>query len=322
MANNERKISVSVIIPCYNGGKFVAEAINSVIKQSLPPECIIVVNDGSVDDTESVVLDLRDRSAIEIKYVKQENKGLSAARNAGLAVAKGDWVAFLDADDIWYENKLEEQLKVINASNFAKLGLIYGRYTLINQRGEAISNLPIVYPNPKNRGHMFRRLLAGNFISGSGSAALVKKEIFGNIGSFDEGLGACEDWDMWLRIAQKYDVDYADADLVQIRLHEDNMQRDSSRMFANELKFFRKWTRMLDEKKLRYPATWGVAIMSRMLSSVDARAPMDLFKKYFIETERKKLFWFACGSVAVARVMVITYKFLMNLRNSAAHPPA
>lgn len=249
----DRDASIDVIIPVYNGAKFVFEAINSAATQTLPPKSIIVVDDGSTDETPAVIKQYR--GAIPLKYIRQENRGLSAARNAGWRHSQAEFVVFLDADDIWQPEKLGAQVEIQQRSAVPDLQLVYCGYHHIDQSGKPITipGLPIIHPTL--RGRVFNELLPKNIISGSGSAVLVRRNTLEQLSGFDESLRALEDWDMWLRIAQIGGIDFVDQDLVGIRTHAAGMQQDSGRMMIATIDFFSRWLERLP-KDTNPPTIW------------------------------------------------------------------
>ena len=239
----DKQTLVDVVIPAFNAQLYIAQTIKSVLLQSHHVNCIIVVNDGSTDQTARIVNDLiRLNPNTRITLINQENRGLANARNTGIKAATAPYIALLDADDIWLENKLEKQLELFQKKKSAPLGAVYCAYSLINEQSEPIQGKNLVI-HPALRGNVYRNLLTGNFISGSGSSILIKSEVFKDVGYFDETLKASEDWDMWLRIAKKYQFDYVDENLVQIRVHASNMQKDFSRMISSELAMLNKFER-------------------------------------------------------------------------------
>jgi len=200
-----------------------------------------VVNDGSTDQTAQIVEAFTKKHPhISMKLIHQNNAGLANARNKGIQHTTAPYIALLDADDIWLNGKLEQQLEVFNASSEPRLGVVYTGYELIDENSLAISNDKGII-KPQARGDVRSKLLTGNFISGSGSSVLIKSAVFKEVGLFDESLRASEDWDMWLRIAQQFHFDFVDLPLVQIRVHQSNMQKDFSRMLASELAMLNKF---------------------------------------------------------------------------------
>ena len=217
---------MSVLVPAYNAMDFLPETIASVLAQTYRNFELIIVNDGSTDTTEDWVKGLSDP---RIKLISQENKGLSGARNTGLLHAKGQYIAFIDADDLWSPTKLEKQVRKLD--NSPAVGLVYSWIALIDETGEMQGKLR------KNRasGDVWIDLTIHNIVE-CGSVALVRRECFDRVGLFDETLpfSCSEDWDMWLRIAAYYPFELIEEPLVYYRCHTNNL---SSRWQAMEESF-------------------------------------------------------------------------------------
>lgn len=232
---------VDVVIPAFNAEKYIAQTLESAVLQGDLVKSIIVVNDGSSDKTGEIVDNFsKTHQDITITLIDQSNQGLANARNTGIKAASAPYIALLDADDIWLDSKLQKQLLLFNKLHNLGLGAVYCGYTLINENSLPIAGKHLII-QPALRGDVYSKLLTGNFISGSGSSILIKANVFKDVGYFDETLKASEDWDMWLRIAKKYQFDYVDESLVQIRVHASNMQKDFSRMLASELAMLNKF---------------------------------------------------------------------------------
>lgn len=236
---------IDIVIPAFNAEKYIGKTLDSVALQGDLVQSIIVVNDGSIDETAQIVESFAKRHPhLRTQLINQENAGLANARNTGIKASmqesKAPFIALLDADDVWLEGKLEKQLSVFETSQDPKLGLVYSSYELIDENGIAIAGENLIV-KPSLRGQVYSSLLTGNFISGSGSGVLVKSIVFEEVGLFDEALKASEDWDMWIRIARKFHFDYVNESLVQIRVHSSNMQKDFSRMLASELAMLNKF---------------------------------------------------------------------------------
>ena len=185
---------ISVVMPAYNAEKTIRQTIESVLNQTYHEFELIVINDGSTDSTLEVVASVEDK---RIEVFSYPNSGLSAARNRGIAHACGEFIAFMDADDLWKANKLEAQLEALQANPEAALAYCWTDW--IDTFGQPLNKG--VYA--KAEGDVFQRLLLNNFIA-NGSNPLVRKEAFEKVGLFAEELDCAEDWEMWLRLAQHY----------------------------------------------------------------------------------------------------------------------
>ena len=193
---------VSVIIPTYNRGWIIKDAIDSVLAQDYTEFELIVVDDGSTDHTSDVLDSYRN----DIKILSQKNKGVSAARNRGIAEASGKFIAFLDSDDLWLSQKLSVQIEFFNQTPDA----------LICQTEEVwIRNGLRVNPGKRHKkpsGMIFKPSLELCLVSPS--AVMIQRNLFDRVGEFDETLPACEDYDLWLRISCRFPVHLIDAPLI------------------------------------------------------------------------------------------------------------
>jgi glycosyltransferase involved in cell wall biosynthesis len=222
---------VSVVIPAFNHGRYVGEAVQSALDQSYPDLEVIVIDDGSTDNTREVIRGFGDR----VRYFHQENRGLAASRNRGIGESRGDFVAFLDADDLWLPRKLERQLEVFDQHPSARL--VYAGVFHVDCGGRVLKEI-----RPRHRGATLPQLLLDNIVIGSGTTAVVPRECLRELGGFDERFSVCEDWELWLRIARRYEMDYVDEPLAKYRLHAGNVHKDQERMKTGRLavldKFF------------------------------------------------------------------------------------
>lgn len=203
---------VSVIIPCYNAATYVAEAIESVLAQTLKAAEIIVINDGSTDNLEQAVAPYLRRHAIT--YIAQVKSGVAAARNRGIAAATGDVIAFLDADDRWLPTKLEKQLPLLSD---AQVGLVYSDMQLFGNRTGRYGEL---LRGGYKRGGAITALIKENFVPTS--SVLVRAETLKASGLFLENpiqLSIGEDYHLWLRIARIAKFDFVNEPLVEYRIH-------------------------------------------------------------------------------------------------------
>lgn len=185
---------VSVIIPTFNRYRLVGEAVASALAQQKVESEVIVVDDGSVDDTPSVLAAF----GTAIRLVCQPHRGVSSARNTGIRAATGEWIAFLDSDDLWLPRKLRTQLDFLGEQP---------RFKICQTEETWIRNGRQLNPksyHQKPKGHCFPKLLERCLISPS--AVVIHRELFDEVGFFDESLPACEDYDLWLRIGYRYPI--------------------------------------------------------------------------------------------------------------------
>lgn len=178
---------IATVIPAWNRADTIGRAIASAIAQTLPPEEIIVVDDGSDDETRDVVSHIAETER-RVRLITLESRGGACkARNAGVAASKADWIAFLDSDDIWLPSKLETQVRAMHGKE--SVACFTGMY-----RGTP----PKSFLPPA---HVTLESLRFSNVLGSTSTALVSREAFESAGGFDESLPSCQDWDLWLRLA-------------------------------------------------------------------------------------------------------------------------
>ena len=195
-------MNISVVIPSYNRIEFLKRSIDSVINQTKKPFEIIVVDDGSTDGTETMIKSDYDF----VKFIKQKNKGVSAARNIGIKVSIGEWICFLDSDDEWKKDKLEKQINAMKSNpgyKFFHSNEIWIKNGLrINQKKK----------HKKYGGDIFDKCL--DMCRISPSSVMIDKTVFDEVGNFNENLVVCEDYELWLRICDKYRVFFIDEPLI------------------------------------------------------------------------------------------------------------
>jgi len=209
--------TVSVIIPTYNHAAFLPEALESVFAQTCSPLEVIVVDDGSTDETAEVLRVYERR----IRVISQPNRGVAAARNAGAAVASGELLAFLDADDAWLPAKLERQVARFDGE--PEIGLVHcGVAEVDGQGGQLRARLDGMEGWVSTEMLLFRR----GVILGGGSAAVIRRATFVQAGGFDEVLSTSADWDLYYRIGHRYPVGFVPEVLVRYRIHSGNMHKN------------------------------------------------------------------------------------------------
>ncbi len=248
---------VSVVIPTYNSARFIAQAVQSVLAQAYHRYEIIVINDGSTDETKEVLR----KFDSHIQYLYQENRGPAAARNAGIKVAQGEYICFLDADDVWLPNKLEVQLAFIEKNR--EVGLIFSdeeewdgekvlhRSLLAKMlfRSDVLSQMPIQ--------KAFRKLLIEDFIPTS--MVMVRKACFAKAGLFDESLKVSEDRDMWCRIAAYFGIACLPLILGKKRVHESNISDNAELTHRSRIKLW-------ENKRLQFPSLAPADVLDNLLA--------------------------------------------------------
>lgn len=186
-----QRLKLSVVVPSYNTAPFIAQTIRSILDQTVGDLEVIVVDDGSNDESLAVIDAIRDP---RITCVQQENRGLAGARNTGILLARAETIGFCDADDVWYPRKAERHLSLMDADHH--LGLTFSFSEYLSENGTPTGQLLIT----RCRKPTVRDLIRRNHI-GNGSTPLVRKDVFRLAGLFDETLGSCEDFEMWVRSA-------------------------------------------------------------------------------------------------------------------------
>jgi glycosyltransferase involved in cell wall biosynthesis len=242
---------VSVLIPVYNGQEFISSAVDSALAQHDVPVEVIVIDDGSTDDTPRLLSQYGDR----IRVLRQKNGGHVNARNNGAKIATGQWLAFLDADDLWRPEKLSRQLALATP----EIGLVYtdrenfGATERVKKVGQDDYAL--------YRGDLFEPLLLGNFIPVA--SVIIRRDWWDQLGGFDESLRVVEDWDLWFRFAAAGGVaEVVREPLTLYRWHAGSMTNNQTRMCEGRL-------HVLD-RALRLPraATLSTATINRARANV------------------------------------------------------
>jgi glycosyltransferase involved in cell wall biosynthesis len=223
--------TVSVIIPVYNGERYVREAIESVFAQTFAGWELIVIDDGSVDRSRDIIRGYGDR----LTFVEQDNHGVCHARNAAVARARGRYVAFLDSDDIWHPSKLDRQVAFLEGHG--DVGLVHSDLTIIDDRGRAVGTQPC---SGHHRSAFSRQFLGGHLIYPS--AAMIRTDVFRTAGGFSEDfLGASyEDIEFWVRLSARCRFHCIREPLVFYRIHAANNTKNRERSLRNRGVFLEK----------------------------------------------------------------------------------
>lgn len=207
---------VSVIVPSYNMAGFLPQAVQSALAQSYTNLEVLIVDDGSTDNTSEVVR-LWEGDA-RVRVHRQVNGGLSNARNQGIAHTRGPFIALLDADDTWVPDKLSRQMELF--AGRPEVGVVYSGYQRMDREGRPLPT----EPTPMHRGWVSGALLIENFVPAA--SAVVRRECFERCGGFDETLRTGEDYDMWLRLSAHYPFDFIAEPAIRYRIWGGQMSTD------------------------------------------------------------------------------------------------
>jgi glycosyltransferase involved in cell wall biosynthesis len=252
---------VSIIIPTYNSAEYIAETLDSAFAQTYKNCEIIVIDDGSTDNTKEVLQSYMSK----IKYIYKENGGVSSARNVGIENAEGEYIAFLDSDDIWLPEKLEKQMERFKSE--PDLGLVYSDCIRFNENGIEQSKRIV---NRYFEGNIFIKLLEGYVLPTS--TVVVKRSCFSIADHFNESLMVSEDYDMWLRISKHYNIGYAKGPLVKYRVRNNGLARSNiDRAYGAQLAVLNKAMNDIDgipdksnflrNRFFKFYFNWGVSLL-------------------------------------------------------------
>jgi glycosyltransferase involved in cell wall biosynthesis len=253
---------ISVILPTYNSALFLSPAVDSVLNQTFQDFELIVVDDGSTDETENILKAYKN----SVRYIKKDHAGASAARNKGIAEARGEFIAFQDADDLWLPDKLQLQLDYFKAH--PQVGVVFTGSHRFDAQGVVDSNIRKGVTIPT--GMIFNEILTSHFIAMP--SVMVRKSCLDEVGLFEEALIGNEDFNLYLRLARKFPFGFVNKVLVHIRLHANNLSDNLEQMCEDEIKNLEKIARMFPD----------AAIPKRQLTGrIYAR-----FGKYYFSQQR------------------------------------
>jgi glycosyltransferase involved in cell wall biosynthesis len=227
MITSPKQPLVSVIIPTYNNAHFLCASLDGILNQTFRDFEIIVVDDGSTDDTETIVQPYLD----SIRFFRKVNGGPATARNLGIKNSTGEFIAFLDADDLWLKTKLE--LQVNHLQDNPRVGLVFTDAVRFDAEGNFRPSFRETYgyvPSEK----IFEQLLFNHFIALP--SVMVRRRCLDDVGWFDESLTGAEDYNLYLRLARKYEFGFLDKVLVHIRLHGASLSDNLAQMCEDEIK--------------------------------------------------------------------------------------
>jgi glycosyltransferase involved in cell wall biosynthesis len=240
MTDGQSQPRVSVIVPAYNCAGYLDQTLRSVLAQTFADLEILVIDDGSTDATGDVALGFGDA----VRYERQNNRGVSAARNRGLSLARGEWIAFLDADDLWEPRKLEAQMALADRRPAA--GVIYCLNRYIDGHGAEIENY--VRRIGVHRGETFVDLFCEFFLLTS--ATIVRRDVVQKVGAFDESLKVGEDYDFFLRALLRTELEVVEQPLLRRRVHPGSLSRqdhllDAETDLATLYRFLERYPQLL-----------------------------------------------------------------------------
>jgi glycosyltransferase involved in cell wall biosynthesis len=222
---------VSVIIPVFNRKALVARAIDSVLAQTYQDLEVVLIDDGSTDGSGAVLDEYTIKHPGRVKVIHQKNAGQVVARNNGIKVAIGKYIAFLDSDDTWLPHKLDRQIPLFQKN----VGLVYAGIFEVDGKEKIVQE---VRPEKKMRGNIFYQLLEKNAMTGG--SVVVTRESLDRVGLFDEKLKAAENWDLWIRISKHFLVDFVDEPLIKYLKHDGNMSSDMNLMQKASMSIYAK----------------------------------------------------------------------------------
>jgi glycosyltransferase involved in cell wall biosynthesis len=224
---------VVVVVPCFNSQNTLGQTLDSVLRQSFLEFCVVAVNDGSTDRTENVLEEYSKRYPKKLLVISQRNQGQTVAKNVGLKNTQSEFVAFIDSDDLWAHNKLEKQVALLAAN--PNVDLCYTAAHQIDVKGSLVGRIRV---SPTHRGRCVNELITNNNIVAS--SVMVRRIAVDRAGLFDESLPACENWDLWIRIARNCELDYIDEPLTSYRLHPNNMSKNYEKIMQARLRVIDK----------------------------------------------------------------------------------
>ncbi|BAZ51234.1 putative glycosyl transferase [Nostoc sp. NIES-4103] len=261
---------ISVILPVYNGEKTVKETIESVLNQTFKNIELILINDGSTDSTLKIIESIQDARLQVFSY---QNAGLATSRNRGLSHCTGTFISFIDADDLWTSDKLESQLKALQAH--PKAGVAYSWTNYIDTEGKFLKSGTHITVT----GDVYKQLVLRNFLE-NGSNPLVRSEALKEVGGFDETLPAAEDWDMWLRLAARYEFVAVPKAQILYRVSANSMSTKLKVQEAASLKVIERAFSNEKAEPLSHLKRSSIAYLYKYLTFKALETPKNLKKSW------------------------------------------
>lgn len=261
-------MNISVIIPTFNRAFILERAVRSVLNQTYTPSEVIIVDDGSTDNTKQVVESINNPL---VKYYYKENGGAASARNLGVKMAYGDWIAFQDSDDEWRKEKLQRQVDYYK--KHSDYNLIYSSYEMHMADGNTIT-VPSKEDDIELEGDILSSLVIKNTIGTP--TVMVKKDEFLKLGGFDERLRCIEDWNFAIRFAEQYSIGFVDEVTVDAYRVDDSVSSNAAEMFEERCRTIVKYRSLLEQN-----GKFEVAIM-RMFEQAQVANCLEQVKQMFM----------------------------------------
>lgn len=257
--NHASRALVSVIVPCYNAMQFLPKTLSSALQQTYYNFEVILVNDGSTDPIKAWASELQDN---RVRLISQANKGLAGARNTGIEHARGEYIAFLDADDLWHPEKLARQVAVLAAD--AEAGFVYTWALLIDEGDRPLRKTWTI----SEEGNVWPKIIEGNIIA-CGSVPMIRRACIETVGLFAD-ISLCEDWDFWLRMAAHYPFRVVEEILVFYRETSGSLSRAEDNGMAQKLREMDKSYHFLIDRAFAKTSSelWPLAARSHALVNI------------------------------------------------------
>jgi glycosyltransferase involved in cell wall biosynthesis len=215
--------SVSIIIPAYNAETYLKEAVDSALSQTYNEREVIIVDDGSTDRTPRILADY----GHSVRVIRQANRGSPAACNAGVAAARGTWISFLDADDVWLPGKLARQIEACRDTGISHTDSVCFGDSLAGEVRRSSFE-------PPYSGRILKELLVRNFITKS--TVMMRRDLFQQYGGFDETFVGVEDWPFWLKVCAEHELGYLPEAVVRYRVHRESKSMKARKMLADHMR--------------------------------------------------------------------------------------
>lgn len=225
--------NVVVIIPCFNAERTLEQTLDSVVAQTFTDVKIVAVNDGSTDQTAEILDAFAGKHPGLLEVLTQKNQGQTVAKNTGIRHSQSKYVAFLDSDDLWDPRKLEQQVQLLDAN--PHVGMCYTAAQKIDESNHVFDTINV---SPDHRGNCRQAFIIRNNVVAS--SVLARRSAIEQVGFYDISFAACENWDLWIRIAGISAIEYIDEPLTKYRIHSQNMSKGFEKILQSRLQVIDK----------------------------------------------------------------------------------